>query len=183
MKRKRSTNDKPNQILMFSTSTAADEVKVRLTFRETVKQVQQRACAASRPKDNDSPWTDYQQCLKPNHRRQPLQLLFFCMTMDQKLINVSSSLPQGTSYNILLLQIFGVWMVHSQLQHVCFINFMLSMAVCAIRLTDLPDHGPVSTLFIRPMHFLPDTVIVVDPLPFKDNGGGVRHPEDGMGGV
>ena len=52
MKRKASsTNDKPNKILMFSTSTATDYVKTRLPFTDTLKRVLRRARAANRTVD------------------------------------------------------------------------------------------------------------------------------------
>ena len=46
-----STNDKPNKILMFSTSTATDYIKTRLPFTDTLKRVLRRARAANRPMD------------------------------------------------------------------------------------------------------------------------------------
>ena len=61
-----STNDKPNQILTFSTATALDEVKARLPQPDTVKRVLRRARAQHRPKDPSS----LQELTIPNHWSQ-----------------------------------------------------------------------------------------------------------------
>ena len=58
-----STNDRPNQILTFSTATSLDEVKARLPQPDTVKRVLRRARAQHRPKDPSS----LQELTIPNH--------------------------------------------------------------------------------------------------------------------
>ena len=49
-----STNDRPNQIITFSTATALDDVKARLPQPDTVMRVLRRARAQHRPKDPSS---------------------------------------------------------------------------------------------------------------------------------
>ena len=58
-----STNDRPNQILTFSTATSLDEVKARLPQPDTVKRVLRRARAQHMPKDPSS----LQELTIPNH--------------------------------------------------------------------------------------------------------------------
>ena len=61
----KTTNDKPNQIVTFATSTASDQVKARLPEADTLKRVLRRVRAAHRPKEPQTlqelsiqhPWT------------------------------------------------------------------------------------------------------------------------------
>ena len=101
-----SSNDRPNQILTFSSATALDEVKARLPEPDTVMRVLCRARAQHRPKDPSS----LQELTIPNHWSQtgPIQHSSFITITVMKLKDVLLLSAQKTTFIALPLVTPGV---------------------------------------------------------------------------